>query len=48
MADDEYLGGIPYLEVVIEDIKDIIYSQDGTQPADHVSTGALKQHRKRS
>jgi hypothetical protein len=27
----------------IEDVKDIIYSQDGTQPADHVSTGMLMQ-----
>lgn len=27
----------------IEDVKDILYSQDGTQPADHVSTGMLMQ-----
>jgi hypothetical protein len=27
----------------IEDIKDIMYSQDGTQPSDHVSTGHLMQ-----
>lgn len=27
----------------IEDVKDIIYSQDGTQPADHVSTGMMLQ-----
>jgi hypothetical protein len=27
----------------IEDVKDILYSQDGTQPADHVSTGMLLQ-----
>lgn len=27
----------------IEDVKDILYSQDGTQPSDHVSTGMMLQ-----
>lgn len=27
----------------IEDVKDIIYSQDGTQPSDHIPTGILYQ-----
>ncbi len=27
----------------IEDVKDILYSQDGTQPSDHISTGILYQ-----